>query len=105
MITAQHNTWMIAEFEKYRDIDDVWLTMEGSGQWLGYRWLSSEDGGHLSQGEAIEAFGLRGKWWSQKLGFALFMVLDRLSDNWKQDAFGQGNNTILTLLDDALLQE
>jgi hypothetical protein len=64
MITAQHNTWMIAEFEKYRDIDDVWLTMEGSGQWLGYRWLSSEDGGHLSQAEAIEAFGLRGKCWS-----------------------------------------
>jgi hypothetical protein len=33
------------------------------------------------------------------------MALDRLSDNWKHDAFGQGCKTIFTLLDDALLQE
>ena len=106
MIATRYDTWMVGDAEKYREIDDVWLTMEGSGQWVGYSWLYAENGGGLTQEEAIKAFGLRGKWWSQKLGFALFMVVDRLSDNWKKDAFGyvkdNGNRSILTLLDDAL---
>ncbi len=105
MLKNRYQTWMIGDAEKYRAIDDVWLTMEGSGQWLGYSWLSSANGGRLTKAEAIDAFGLRGKWWSQKLGFALFMALDRLADNWQADAFGNGNRTVLALLDDALLEE
>lgn len=104
MIKARYKKWFVGDFEKYRQIGDVWLTMEGSGQWLGYRWLSSADGGNLSKAEAIKSFGQRGKWWSQKLGFALFMAVDRLSDNWKNDAFGSGSKTVFTLLDDALLK-
>lgn len=101
-IKARYQTWMSGDASKYRDIDDVWLTMEGSGQWVGYSWLRTAEGGGLSKDEAINSFGLRGKWWSQKLGFALFMVIERLSDNWKKDAFGDGSRTVLTLLDDAL---
>ncbi len=101
-IKNRYHTWMSGDALKYRDIDDAWLTMEGSGQWVGYSWLKDAKGGALSKDEAIKGFGLRGKWWSQKLGFALFMVIERLSDNWKNDAFGDGSRTILTLLDDAL---
>lgn len=102
MIKTRYETWMIGDAKKYCEIDDVWLTMEGSGQWVGYSWLSTTRGGGLTKDEAINAFGLRGKWWSQKLGFALFMAIERLSNNWKRDAFGDGNKTVLTLLDDAL---
>jgi len=102
MIKARYETWMIGDFEKYREIDDAFLTMEGSGQWVGYRWLNTVNGGGLTSEQAIKEFGLRGKWWSQRLGFSLFMVIDRLSDNWKADAFGNGNRSALTLLDDAL---
>jgi hypothetical protein len=102
MLKTRYETWLSGDNEKYRAIDDVWLTMEGSGQWLGYSWLSAANGGGLTKAEAIEAFGLRGKWWTQKLGFALFMAIDRLSDNWQADAFGGGNRTVLRLLDDAL---
>lgn len=103
MIKARYERWMIDDFDGYREIDDVFLTMEGSGQWVGYRWLSTVNGGGLTPDEATKEFGLRGKWWSQKLGFALFMAIDRLSANWKNDAFGNGNKSVLTLLDDALL--
>jgi len=102
MINVRYDTWMTGDAEKYREIDDVWLTMEGSGQWVGYSWLSATNGGGLTKDEAIKAFGLRGMYWSQKLGFALFMAVERLSDNWKMDAFGDGNRSVLTLLDDAL---
>lgn len=90
---------------KYRAIDDAFLTMEGSGQWVGYSWLSAPEGGKVSKETAVKEFGLRGKWWSQSLGFALFMVIDRLSADWKQDAFGDGTRTVLTLLDDALAEK
>ena len=102
MIKVRYETWMSDDGQKYSEVDDLWLSMEGSGQWVGYSWLSNEKGGGLTKNQAIKEFGLRGKWWSQKLGFALFMAIDRLSDDWKNDAFGDGNRSVLTLLDSAL---
>lgn len=101
-IQARYDTWFTGDAEKYRAIDDIWLTMEGSGQWVGYKWLSDPQGGGLTKETALKEFGQRGKWWSQNLGFALFMAIDRLSDDWKKDAFGSGERTVLTLLDEAL---
>jgi len=102
LIQDRHEKWFVGDDRKYREIDDLWLTMEGSGQWVGYKWLSDPMGGKLDKQTAIKEFGQRGKWWSQNLGFALFMVIDRLSVDWREDAFSSGNRTALTLLDDAL---
>ena len=81
--------------------EDIWLTMEGSAQWAGYKWLV--EGGRYSPAEAQAGFGTRGKWWSQKEGFALFMALDRLTGgSWKATAFGTGDATAFQMLDAAL---
>jgi hypothetical protein len=86
-----------------RDAEDIWLTLEGSAQWAGYQWVIRPDGGAIAPDAAFKAFGKRGKWWSQEQGFALFMTLDRLSgDAWQRHAFGDGANTVLEMLDEAL---
>jgi hypothetical protein len=83
--------------------EDIWLTMEGSGQWAGYAWLADPGGGGYAPAVAQAGFGTHGKWWSQNEGFALFLALDRLTGGkWKEHAFGDGAMTGLQMLDAAL---
>lgn len=105
LIRARHDRWFTGPDAHLAAAEDIWLTMEGSGQWAGYRWLTSRNGGAVSESIALAAFGIRGKWWSQKQGLALFLTLERLAgDRWKQPVFCAGSRTVLQLLDEALVR-
>jgi hypothetical protein len=85
------------------EVEDVWLTLEGSGQWLGYQWLVAEDGGGYEQSVVHDGFAKRGKWWSQIEGLALIMAVDRLDQGkWKIQAFTDGKKSGIALLIDAI---
>ena len=103
LMRARQDKYYPAQDAYLRDAEDIWLTLEGSAQWAGYQWVIRRDGGTVPTSVAFHAFGKRGKWWSQEEGFALFMVLDRLSHtSWKSHAFGDGKQTVLQMLDEAL---
>ena len=103
LMRARHSRWFAGSDAHLAAAEDIWLTMEGSGQWAAFQWLKSPNGGAVAETMALEAFGKRGKWWSQKQGLALFLALDRLSgDRWKQPVFCTGSRTALQLLDEAL---
>ncbi len=100
---VRHDRWFTGELSYLREAEDVWLTLEGSAQWLGYQWLIDGSGGVRSSEIAAQGFGLRGRWWSQRQGFALFAALERLTGaNWKRHAFGDGAKTAGEMLDHAL---
>lgn len=100
---VRHDRWFTGELAYLREAEDVWLTLEGSAQWLGYRWLTDRSGGGRSSEVAAQGFGLRGRWWSQRQGFALFAALERLTGaKWKRHAFGDGAKTAGEMLDQAL---
>lgn len=102
---ARHDRWFIGDFAFLAEAEEVWLTLEGSGQWLGYRWLMDRNGGGHSSKVAAHAFGLRGGSWSQRRGFAHFVALERLTGpKWRKRAFGDGAKTIGEMLDQALLE-
>ena len=100
---ARHDRWFTDDESYLREAEDIWLTMEGSAQWAAYWWLIEIEGAGIAPAVASEQFGNRGKWWSQKQGFALFLALDRLSGgSWKRHAFGDGEKSALEMLDEAL---
>ena len=102
---ARHDRWFVGDFAYLAEAEDVWLTLEGSGQWLGYRWLMDRNGGGHSSKVAAHAFGIRGGSWSQRHGFAHFLALERLTGpEWRKRAFGDGAKTIGEMLDEALLE-
>jgi hypothetical protein len=106
LMRARQDKYYPAQDAYLRDAEDIWLTLEGSAQWAGYQWVISPRGGRIAPAVAFPAYGKRGKWWSQEEGFALFMVLDRLTgDAWKRHAFGDGNKTVLEMLDQALAKK
>ena len=100
---ARQGRWYPAKDRYLREAEDIWLTLEGSGQWAAYQWLIHPEGGRMDAPAAIAGFGQRGKWWSQTQGFALFLALDRLAGSrWKRHAFGDGKKTVLQMLNEAL---
>lgn len=103
LMRERQERWFTGGDSYLATAEDIWLTMEGSAQWAGYRWLIEPKGGGYAPAVAEAGFGTRGKWWSQKEGFALFMALDRLTrGEWKAHAFGDGAQTGLQMLDAAL---
>lgn len=105
LMKARHSKWFSGDRAHLVTAEDLWLSMEGAGQWLGYQWLVDPRGAALPREAALTAFAKRGKWWSQRQGVALFLVLDRLSrEDWKSRAFGDGRRTALEMLDAALAE-
>jgi hypothetical protein len=103
LMLARSDRWFTGDDVYWRESEDVWLTFEGSGQWVGYQWLVSDHGAAASVSSAMTGFGRRSRWWSQNQGLGIALTLDRLGDpGWKYHAFGDGAQTLLEMLDHEL---
>jgi hypothetical protein len=79
--------WFTGANEKWLALDDVFLTMEGLGQWVAYWWLTSPQGMNVDASIAQREMRRGGKRWTQDEGLALFLVVDRLVPNWQSRVF------------------
>lgn len=86
----------------YGEVEDVFLTFEGAGNWAGFAWLSDPGGAGLSREAAIDLMRGGRKWWSQELGLALFLTLDRLDPDWPDKVYGEQSALATDLLREAL---
>lgn len=84
---ARQARWFTGQNAMWKAADDLFLTMEGIGQWSGYSWLVHPRGWALSPSTAESAMRGSRKWWSQEQGLALFLVIDRLLPGWQAKAF------------------
>lgn len=89
--------------DKYKDlgdIDNLFLTMEGLGQYSMFLWLTHPRGGNIKSELAINGVRRGGKWWSQDEGFVLFLILERFSPprNWGKGLFGSETETVIDLI-------
>jgi uncharacterized protein (UPF0297 family) len=94
-IEQRRSTHFVGRNAYLNGVEDVFLTMEGMGQWMGYRM-------YLDLGVRPEAALAEvrrgGKYWSQDEGLAIMLVADRLSPDWKKRAFVQQHWGATTLL-------
>lgn len=72
---------------RWLQLDDLFLQMEGVGQWLAYAWYVSPRGAGLAPATVLPEVRRGGRFWTQDEGLALFLVVDRLSPGWQRDAF------------------
>lgn len=87
MMRARHARWFTGSKETFRDLDGIFLSMEGMGQWLAFRFLVAEAGGKIPPRVALEAVRRDRKQWSQDQGLAIILVVDRLLPDWQERAF------------------
>lgn len=88
LMGARQERFFVGEDAWLRPYDDLFLTMEGFGQWAAYSWLSDAKGAGMTPESAKNRMRGSRKWWSQDEGLALFLVIDRLNPGWAQRAFG-----------------
>jgi hypothetical protein len=86
---------------KFSELEDVFLTMEGVGQWAAYKWLVHPKGGGFAPENALPWFRRGGRQWSQDEGLAIFLVIDRLVPGWTPRVFEKQPATALRLLAEA----
>lgn len=78
------------------EVEDVFLAMEGAGQYASYAWLTHEKGAARTPEQAHEM--LKTRWWTQEEGLALMILVTRLVPDWQQRVFGPEPQTATELL-------
>ncbi|MGI8705373.1 MAG: hypothetical protein ACR2JJ_06210 [Sphingomicrobium sp.] len=102
LMEARQERWFVGEDAYWKHYDDLFLTMEGFGQWVAFAWLADPDGGGLKRTEAIGKMRGSKRWWSQDVGLGLFLVIDRFVPNWADQAFGSPPKLGIDLLRQAV---
>jgi hypothetical protein len=87
MMRDRRARWFTGDKAWMSEADDVFLTMEGAGQWLVWRDMSAADGAGLAPAAALAATRRGGRWWTQDEGLALMLALERLLPGWQRHAF------------------
>ncbi|MEO5816303.1 MAG: hypothetical protein ABIT20_13590 [Gemmatimonadaceae bacterium] len=82
----------------YAQTEDLFLSMEGAGQWFAYLWLVDPKGGAMTSAEALTFIRRGGRRWSQDEGLALLLLASRLSPSAPRALFASTPHTILPLL-------
>jgi len=101
---ARAERWYVGADAYLAEAEDLWLTFEGSGQWLAYRWMTDTRGGGAKPADVLGRFTGDAQW-SQGEGFALVLALDRFTgSSWRRHAFGDGAQTVLEMLDAVLAE-
>lgn len=85
-----------------KPLDDIFLSMEGLGQYVAVYWLMHPQGGNVNRETAISGFRRKRNQWSQEEGLAMFLALTRLQaeKNWITDQFNKKPRTIVDLLEE-----
>lgn len=99
-LKQRQNEYLKAKNINLVQIDDLFLTMEGFGQYSMFLWLKHPKGGNIKRETAIEGVRRGGKWWSQDEGLALFLILDQLTltKNWAKSMFGDSTESVTELI-------
>lgn len=86
----------------YAEADDVFLTLEGTGNWAAWMWLTDTTGGRLSPAAATGFVRGGRNRWSQDEGLGMMLALDRLTPDWPALAFSSRGTTGDELIERAL---
>ena len=96
--------WFRGPEALYAEADDVFLTLEGTGNWAAWKWLTDPRGGGLSPTDATAFVRGGGNQWSQDEGLGIMLAIDRLTPDWPALAFSPGGATADRLIERALAQ-
>jgi len=100
LMSLRQSEYFKGQYLSLVQIDNLFLTMEGFGQYSMYLWLTHPKGGNIKINTAIEGIRRKKKWWSQDEGFALFLILDKLSkpQSWAKEMFGEKTESVVSLI-------
>jgi hypothetical protein len=100
-LRARRARWFVGDSARWAPLDEIFLTMEGLGQWAAYAWLVGPRGPRLAPAVAQRELRRGGRFWTQDEGLALLLAVDRLVPGWQALAFAERPLTAEALLERA----
>lgn len=83
--------------------EQLFLSMEGMGQWTALQWLKHPKGAKLNYNMAVDGIRRKRNKWTQEEGLALFMLLERFGGySWIPTMFSNNPPNIVELLEAAI---
>ena len=86
----------------YGEFENLFLSMEGAGQWAAYRFAKAQAGPAASDAATVTFVRDNRKYWSQEEGLALFLLLDAYVPDWQARVFGPTLISPMALLEGGL---
>lgn len=100
LLKARQAKYFTGNREILKTLDDIFLSMEGLGQYVAVYWLMHPRGGRVNRDTAISGFRRKRNQWSQEEGLAMFLALTRLKEkDWVKYQFNKKPRTIVELLE------
>jgi hypothetical protein len=98
IVRKRHARYFTGPNAVYKEIEGLFLVMEGVGQWAAYRSSLARLG---NPSEAIRLVRDTRRFWSQDEGLALFLLIDAMVPNWRARVFNDTPASPFTLLEEA----
>ena len=100
LVRARHARYFKGPNAAYAELETLFLTMEGVGQWAAYRLMNVRAGGR--QAEALRIVRDNRRFWSQDEGLALFLLIDQFVPDWQSRIFTAAPTSPFALLEEAV---
>lgn len=84
---ARHAAYFSGANEAYVEIEALFLTLEGAGQWASYSLTRTRGRRRGDPAQALSLVRDDRRYWSQELGLALFVLLDDMVPGWQARVF------------------
>ena len=102
IVRERHAKYFTGSNAVYEEIESLFLTMEGIGQWTAYRLTKARGQLGASDASAMNLVREDRRYWSQDEGLALFLLIDVMVPNWQSRMFDALPPSPYTLLEEAL---
>jgi hypothetical protein len=100
LVRSRHARYFTGANAAYAELETLFLTMEGVGQWAAYRLTTARAGGN--EAESLRLVRDNRRFWSQDVGLALFLLVDALVPDWQARIFSPAPASPLALLEESL---
>jgi hypothetical protein len=100
MVRQRQARYFTGPTAAYAELESLFLTMEGVGQWAAYRLAQTRAGGN--DAEALRLVRDNKRYWSQDEGLALFLLIDAMVPGWQPRVFAPTPASPFALLEEAV---
>jgi hypothetical protein len=101
-VRERHARYFTGSNAVYAEIESLFLTMEGIGQWAAYKLTKARGQLGPSDADALSLVRDDRRYWSQDEGLALFLVIDAMVPGWQEQMFDSLPPSPFALLENAL---
>ena len=102
VVRERHQRFFTGSNAVYAEIEALFLTMEGMGQWTAYKLTKARGQLGASDSDAMNLVREDRRYWSQDEGLALFLLIDAMVPKWQTRMFDGLPPSPYALLEQAL---